>query len=218
MKCKKKGKLILILLIIILSIYAILSYFATNVSPIITKLTSSKIKSISLRALSVAVTSVISEEITYEELMSVIRNSEGEVRVMQAHTDKINLLARQISAKANENIKNAQLDYVTIPIGAFSGSMLLSGLGPEIHIKVVPITNINCDYISEFSSAGVNQTLHKIYVNLRATIQLVIPTIKEIEVNSKVLISECLIVGKIPNTYLNSTSLENMMDLIPESG
>ncbi|MBR7159439.1 MAG: sporulation protein YunB [Clostridia bacterium] len=218
MKCKKKGKLILVLLIIILSIYAILSYFATNVSPIITKLTSSKIKSISLRALSVAVTSVISEEITYEDLMGVIRNSEGEVRVMQAHTDKINLLARQISAKANENIKNAQLDYVTIPIGAFSGSMLLSGLGPEIHIKVVPITNINCDYISEFSSAGVNQTLHKIYVNLRATIQLVIPTIKEIEVNSKVLISECLIVGKIPNTYLNSTSLENMMDLIPESG
>ncbi|MBO5925903.1 MAG: sporulation protein YunB [Clostridia bacterium] len=217
MKCKKKGKFILILLIIILSIYAILSYFSTNVSPIITKLTSSKIKSISLRALSVAVTSVISEGITYEDLMSVIRNSEGEVRVMQAHTDKINLLARQISTKANENIKNAQLDYVAIPIGAFSGSMLLSGLGPEIHIKVVPITNINCDYISEFSSAGVNQTLHKIYVNLRATIQLVIPTIKEIEVNSKVLISECLIVGKIPDTYLNSTSLENMMDLIPES-
>ena len=217
MKCKKKGKFILILLIIILSIYAILSYFSSNVSPIITKLTSSKIKSISLRALSVAVTSVISEGITYEDLMSVIRNSEGEVRVMQAHTDKINLLARQISAKANENIKNAQLDYVAIPIGAFSGSMLLSGLGPEIHIKVVPITNINCDYISEFSSAGVNQTLHKIYVNLRATIQLVIPTIKEIEVNSKVLISECLIVGKIPDTYLNSTSLENMMDLIPES-
>ena len=196
----------------------ILSYFSSNVSPVITKLTSSKIKSISLRALSVAVTSVISEGVSYEDLMTVIRNSEGEVRVMQAHTDKINLLARQISARANENIKNAQLEHVAIPIGAFTGSMLLSGLGPEIQIKVVPITNINCDYISEFSSAGVNQTLHKIYVNLRASIQLVIPTIKEIEVNSKVLVSECLIVGKIPATYLNSTSLENMMDLIPESG
>ena len=214
---KKKSKGIFTLFVLILSIFMILSYFSSNVSPVITKLTSSKIKSISLRALSIAVTSVISEGVSYDDLMSIIRNNDGEVSVMQAHTDKINLLARQISSRANENIKNAQLEYVSIPLGAFTGSMLLSGLGPEIKIKVLPVSNINCDYISEFSTAGVNQTLHKIYVNLRASIQLVIPTIKEIEVNSKVLVSECLIVGKIPDTYLNSTSLENMMDLIPES-
>ena len=216
MKAKSKRKLIVVLSIIILSIYLILSYFSSNVSPVITKLTSSKIKAISLRALSVAVTDVISQGITYDDLMTIIKTNDGQISAMQAHTDKINLLARQISSKATVNMQNSNLQSVGIPLGAFTGSMILSGLGPEIEVKVLPVSAINCDYVSEFSTAGVNQTLHKIYVNLSATVQLVLPTIKEIEVNSKVLISECLIVGKIPETYLNSTSLENMMDLIPQ--
>ena len=71
-------------------------------------------------------------------------------------------------------------------------------------------------FLSEFVQAGINQTNHKIYVNLTATINVVLPVAnKQIVSNTQLLICENIIVGKIPEVYLSSSGIKNLMDLIP---
>ena len=90
------------------------------------------------------------------------------------------------------------------------------GRGPEVRLKVMPIGAIQCSFLSEFVQAGINQTNHKIYVNLTATINVVLPVAnKQIVSNTQLLICENIIVGKIPEVYLSSSGIKNLMDLIP---
>ena len=103
-----------------------------------------------------------------------------------------------------------------IPIGTFSGMPILVGRGPSVNIKMMPIGSISSSYKSEFTTAGINQTNHKIYVTISSKINVVLPTANQtVETSTQVLICENIIVGKIPETYLFSDSLDEMMNLIP---
>jgi sporulation protein YunB len=67
-----------------------------------------------------------------------------------------------------------------------------------------PIGYIETKYESIFESAGINQTRHKIYVQVYVKLKVIIPTKNdEIEVKGEIPIAETIIVGKIPNTSIN---------------
>ena len=105
---------------------------------------------------------------------------------------------------------------LSIPLGAFSGIPALAGTGPKINFEIEPYTDVNCDFISEFTSAGINQTHHKIYATITSSVSMVIPfNSVKIKESVKFLVCETIIMGEIPETYLNSASLDEMMNLIP---
>ena len=97
---------------------------------------------------------------------------------------------------------------VKIPIGTLSGSPLLAGKGFKVTIRVLPLGSVKCQFVSEFETAGINQTRHKIYLDVVATISIVLPTSQSIvKTNTPVLVSESIIVGKVPDTYLTAGSI-----------
>jgi hypothetical protein len=81
---------------------------------------------------------------------------------------------------------------------------------------MIPIGSVVCKFVSNFESAGINQTLHKIYVNINAQIGVVFP-LNSVSFNSEqqVLISECVIIGQVPEVYLNSESLDTLLNFVP---
>ena len=81
---------------------------------------------------------------------------------------------------------------------------LLAGHGPTIHIKISSIGNVKTDLKSEFSAKGINQTLHRVYLQVECEVNILTPY-NEIgqKITNQVLIAENVIVGKIPNTYYN---------------
>ena len=77
-------------------------------------------------------------------------------------------------------------------------------LGPTVTIEAEPIGNIEVSYETAFESAGINQTRHKIYLNVNGRIKIIIPMYnREIEVNTKVPLSETIVVGDIPDTSID---------------
>ena len=72
------------------------------------------------------------------------------------------------------------------------------------------IGNVETNLRSEFSSAGINQTLHRIYLEIKCNVTILTPfeTIEEQIVN-QVLLIEGVIIGEIPDTYYN---LEGLTD------
>lgn len=88
------------------------------------------------------------------------------------------------------------------------------GFGPDVTIKITPIGMANYDFVSFFQSAGINQTLHKIYIDVYADVSIVTPIDQPtIQVKAEVLVCENLIVGKIPQTYLNLYDSSSLLNL-----
>jgi len=128
----------------------------------------------------------------------------SEIEMLKANTSKINVMTRKITnittKKLTENL-NAGIPVQSL---AFTGIELLSGYGKIVLIKTVSVTDATCDLSSEFKSAGINQTIHSIYAIVRVNVNIELPMKKKTQTyETKVLVSEAVLVGKVPEVYLN---------------
>jgi len=86
----------------------------------------------------------------------------------------------------------------------------LAGRGPDIPIKMSTVGNVETDLVSQFSEAGINQTLHRIYLNVSCKVTILTPfnSIEE-NITNQVLIAEAVILGDVPSTYYNLNGLKS---------
>ena len=93
--------------------------------------------------------------------------------------------------------------------GSFTGFKLLSGKGPGVPIRISSIWNVETDLRSEFTSQGINQTLHRVYLQVECEVRILTPyeDITE-KIKNQVLNAENVIVGRIPNTYYNFEGID----------
>lgn len=116
----------------------------------------------------------------------------------------INEIISDIAIKIQEELNKVENSKFKISMGSFIGSRVLSGRGPQMEVKMSIIGNLDTDLRSEFSDAGINQTLHKIYLQVECQVVILTPfdTIEE-KIANQVLLSEAVIVGTTPSTYYN---------------
>ena len=210
---RKFFKYIIILLCII---GLILLYLQFLVNPVIYRTTSSKVKTLANRSMNIAITSAMNLGLSYQDLIK-IESNEGKISLLQANSVRMNALAKLITRTIQENLRDLLDDSVKIHIGSFTGIPILSGVGPELAIDLGnSYGDISCKFSSEFLSSGINQTQHKIYLNIQTCVNVIFATRTiQIIAGSDVLLCENIILGEIPSTYLKSDSLDEMMNLIP---
>ena len=197
-------------------IVLIILFFNFCVNPVILTISEAKIKSITSQSVNSAVQTVISNNNVYDDLIQITTDSEGNIASFQVNTILINKMAKEIGKTAQQNLNLLSSEGVDIPLGTLTGIPALVGTGPTLYFNVDPIGTISSSFNSEFVSAGINQTNHRIFMNMKASVCVVLPTAtKNIETNTQVLLCESIIIGKVPDTYLNSDSLDEMMNLIP---
>ena len=205
LKKLKKG---IILAVIFLVIVVVCIYTLNSVSPTIVAFSEAKIKSLTTAAVNSAIFEVMLEPISYGDLVSIEKNADGEITLIAANSMIINKLARDMAQSTETYIEKMGEQDVKIPIGTLSGSPLLAGKGFKVTIRVLPLGSVKCQFVSEFETAGINQTRHKIYLDVVATISIVLPTSQSIvKTNTPVLVSESIIVCKVPDTYLSAGSI-----------
>ena len=91
---------------------------------------------------------------------------------------------------------------IPVPLGAFTGISVLAGFGPEITFRVLQVGSVICSFESEFTSAGINQTVHSIYLDVTSEVSVVLPSgTKKISTVTEVMVAESLIVGEVPDIY-----------------
>lgn len=99
--------------------------------------------------------------------------------------------------------------------GSFTGFKLLAGKGPGVKIKISSIGEVETDLRSEFTAQGINQTLHRVYLQVKCNINILTPfdNISR-EITNQVLLMENVIVGNIPNTYYNLEGINGSSDAL----
>ena len=86
-----------------------------------------------------------------------------------------------------------------------------------IKIVVLSIGNVETDLRSEFTAQGINQTLHRVYLQIKCEVKILTPfNIITQSIDNQVLLLENVIVGHVPNTYYNLDGIDknNAVDLI----
>ena len=191
-------------------------YFRNNIVPTVMGSAVAEVRAICTNSVNLAVTTVVGGGLKYDDLFTVVKDSDDDVSMVQANSE-INLISREIANLAQANLDALGSQEISVPAGTFTGLALLMGMGPEVTISVIPIGSALCDFVSYFTSAGINQTLHKIYINVHAVISIVTPIDEPtITVTAEVLVAENLIVGDVPQFYFgNSVQNGGFMDLTP---
>lgn len=204
-KRRKRTRKIAIFLSIavILSILLALFFYRRSMNPIILDIAQTRLKAETTMAINEAVAVALADHADYSQFVTVERNAENDIVLLTANSVLVNNLARSTAILTQQKIAELGSFEVDIPIGTLSGIPLLSELGETVSIKVSPIGNVGCNFTSAFETAGINQTLHRIYLNVVCRVDLILPTSHtEVETNTPILLCESVIVGKVPDTFL----------------
>ena len=214
-KCKKKSKKIKVLLIVFILFIFLFCYFNFYVNPTICETNKSQIKSNTITVMDNAIFNTLAQN-DYNDLISISKDNNGKIILMQVNAKNTNKLNNDIVNDIQSNLNKNTKIQCYIPFGNFSGIPILSGLGPNLKINIVPIGNIHTEFFSQFVSVGINQSFHKIYINIAVEVCVLLPLYTQnIFVKNQVLVAETIIIGEVPTTYLNTDNLTNALNLIP---
>lgn len=209
-KTKKILPVIIIMAIGIISCYTIVN----AVNPIFEKLCEEEAHSVATIVTNEETTKVM-EKYNYEDLFKIEKDEKGNIKMITANMLRINAITSDIAINIQKSLENSNKNKVHIAIGNITGIKLFSGFGPRITLKVYSTGNVETDLRSEFTSQGVNQTLHRVYLEIKTTVNVLTPfsTIEK-AISNQVLILENVIVGEIPSAYYNFNGLTNENDML----
>lgn len=213
---KRKARIIFAFFLIIIILLYFYLHFIVN--PVIVEASEAKIKSLTQSTVSSSVLSVIGDKDIFNELIHYQYDSNNKISMININSFKANQLARQISSISQASLNNINNQGVDIHLGAFLGITVLATSGPTVTFNIAPIGTISVQFKNEYASVGINQSIHKIYINVLSAVHVVLPTSNpKIETNTEVLLAECVVIGEIPSTYLQSSYLDEMLNLVPVS-
>ena len=142
------------------------------------------------------------EELSYEDLVLLEKDGEGKIAALSTDMAKINLLQAELNRNLLTALNETENTVIRIPMGNLIGGPVLSGRGPRIRVRIVSVSNAELKFSNDFSSAGINQTHHRLLLNVGVTVSMLLPGGSTSDrVDTQVCIAETVIVGNVPQTY-----------------
>lgn len=159
------------------------------------------------------------EDADYSKLVNLTTNADGEVISLESNVMNINKLKTRIAQRLEREIERLSEVDIQIPIGTLLGIQLLHGKGFSVGMTVQPMGFATASIISEFSEAGLNQTLHRIVIEINADVDAIIPGFStRVPVKTSIVAAETVIVGRVPNAYTHVVASESLDGYLNDYG
>lgn len=173
--------------------------------PAVYELAAIEAKSAAELTVSKAVEKALTEnDISYYDIVSVNYSDDNRITGITTDIVKMNLFKSEISKAVDKAFDKNEFSNVTVPFGAASGITLLSGMGPDIRIKLFMSGATTSDFENVFVSAGVNQTQHSVMLNLNTTVISVLSGRRiTFDVETSFCVAQTIIVGSVPNVLVD---------------
>lgn len=211
MKCKKKKRLAFKVKaavcfgVVFLLFLAAFLHFYFIVGPKVVEISRSQVDSVATTMISDAIYNVmLDKNYNYDDFVDIKYSSNNEITSISANSINLNKFARELSTEAQILLDSISDSSIKIPLGTFTGINALSALGPKVKVYIMPIGSVITSFSSQFESVGINQVHHSIFIDVNIAINVVLPLgSKNVDFVTQVLICENIIVGKVPDVYLN---------------
>ena len=198
-RIKKIMPIALVVFIAILTCFSVWNF----INPIFESLCEDKAKSVATIITNEETTNIM-KKYNYDTFFTIEKDDNGNVQMINANVLKINQVTSDIALSIQKRLDENQKKSVHISLGAITGIKYLSGFGPKINIKIATTGNVETNLKSEFISQGVNQTMHRVYLEIKTNVNI-LTSFKTIQktIENQVLIAENIIIGDIPSAYYN---------------
>jgi len=151
-----------------------------------------------------AVTDKIVAQTDYRDIVYIHKDDKGRIEMLQANTVKLNQIMAQTINEVINSMNKLESQSVSIPLGQVTGSIFMAGYGPKVKVNIIPVQKVSVEVENRFEQAGINQTRHLVYFKINTIIKIAVPMVhKDINVSTTVPLADTIIVGTVPDTYLN---------------
>ena len=148
---------------------------------------------------------IASGEIRYDRIVFFEKDLDGRITALKTNMSEVNRLKTDILNIINDEILALDHSDIGIPLGSLFFPEILSGRGPAIPINILSIRNSDANFVSHFSQAGINQTLHRLNMEVSIDVTvLVLGQTSSFTMSSEVVVAETVIVGDVPQTFLQT--------------
>ncbi|MDY3618973.1 sporulation protein YunB [Agathobaculum sp.] len=151
---------------------------------------------------------IFSDRETYENLVILERDGENHVTALRTDVIAIGKIKAQIVNGLYQHLDDLEHTTVEVPIGTIFAPHFFTGIGPTVDIGMAGLTQMSAEFVSAFSSAGINQTRHNIIIEVHAGFRILTPFgAEDREIISSYPVTDTVIVGTVPEqyTYIDDT-------------
>lgn len=213
---RKLGNFLKLLLCLFVALVAAFLMFRNYYRTVIRELAQSQVKTTTSDMINDAIAKQVAQgSIQYDRLVYFEKDLDGRITALKTNMSEINRLKTDILNIINDEILSLNASDIGVPLGSLILPEFLSGRGPAIPVHILSIRNSDAQFQSDFSQAGINQTLHKLNMEVSVEVSvLVLGETDAFNVQSHVVVAETVIVGQVPSTFLqtggiNGTQREN---------
>lgn len=199
-----KGRWFICLILSMVVILYSFSYVDKIIKPNVASIAEVKVKSVISQIVNEAIKEHFIQELEFTNLVNVSKDLDGNVTLVETDAISMNQLSSTLAITAQEKFKNMEPIAMRVPVGTIMGNQMLSQVGPSVTLKVLPIGMAKMSFKTEFVGCGINQTKYKVFLEFESEAKVLIPfAINNIKVSNTILMAEAIIVGKVPQSYVN---------------
>ncbi len=158
------------------------------------------------------VTNAIADEMKKEtaDYINISRDDSGKITSVETNSTAVNDLQNRLTSSINSELSKMSSKQVSVALGSLSGVAFFSGRGPDINLKLRQVGAVDTKIKSEFVSAGVNQTKHRMIISVTVEMSAILPLHStDVKFTNDYLLSETVIVGEVPSVYLSGQNVDS---------
>ena len=202
----KVGKLLRLMILLLIVVIAGIVLFRVRFNDAICALAQTQVTNTTSDLINDAIDRQIEDgTIQYDRMVYFEKDLDGRITALKTNMSEVNRLKTNILNLINDEILALSTDDLGVPLGNLFLPEFLSGRGPEIPVQILSIRNSDASFSSNFTQAGINQTLQQINMQVSVDVTvLVLGQTDSFTVSSQVIVAETIIVGDVPNTYFQT--------------
>ena len=143
----------------------------------------------------------------YQDFVTIQRDASGAITALTSDMAAMNLLRAELVEDVLAAVNGVDVSALSIPLGSLLDFDLLWARGPDVHVRSLAVGTVSAEFDSQFTSTGVNQTLHRIQIHVSVPLTLILPGGPvETAVHTSLCVAVTVIVGQVPNAYLDAST------------
>ena len=174
-----------------------------HLKPVMTSMATARVSNMVNRIVSAAVNEAVENgQIDYGNFVIFEKDDTGHITALRSNVAEVNRMQGQIADEILHRLSEISTSELEIPLGTLTGSALLAGRGPSLFVRMQAVGSASATFRNQFTSAGINQTRHQIFLDVDVYMSILLPGMKtSLKVSNEIAVAETVIVGGVPDTY-----------------
>ena len=191
------------LILLVLLLLAGTAGILWRLKPVMCSMATARVSNLVNRIVSAAVNDAVADgEVDYQNFVIFDKDEAGHITALRSNVAEVNRMQSRIADEILRRLTEVSTSELEIPLGTLTGSALLAGRGPRLFVRMQAVGSANAVFRNQFTSAGINQTRHQIFLDVDVYMSILLPGMKtSTKVSNEIAVAETVIVGGVPDTY-----------------